>query len=120
MKIKTSDIMDRWTILRMKVGVDKSIESEYLAYTRVARRILAANPYPMTDHVLTLQEVNAKIWMLEASIRKEYIEDADSKETLTLSEVGRRALRIRELNMHRMSAKTAIDKMMGDPPDKKV
>lgn len=122
MRMKFSDVADRWTILRMKARLDEDARRELAKFDDEVRTMIALTAggalHRLLDAVLTLMEANSKIWILEASIRREYA--ADAGEELDLREVGRRALKIREINGQRVRAKQDIDEMLGDVPDRKT
>lgn len=137
MKMSPGEVCDKYVILRMKAKLnresaklgkvklkedlqkeEKAYELEYLSLIVEAE---AQRKIPhFLNNVLTLMEINAKIWVLEASMRASNPEDPCAQEKLDMAEVGKRALRIRDLNSVRVSAKVAIDKMFGACPDEKV
>ena len=122
--MKTSDILDRWTILRMKARFDDCAKTELKAYTDELAALAKSEAWRrhymfMTEAVVQLAEANGKIWVCEAAIRQEYNNDPARKD-LSLEEIGRRALEIRGYNKLRVEAKQAIDTIFGDVPDKKV
>jgi len=123
MQVKKSDLCDRLTILRMKIKLDKKAEAEYKLFEKeVFSKVIPAGGNPIVLLLLDLMEANAKTWENEAAIRKEYTKD--SSNTLipdtSLSEIGRRAILIREHNKLRLKAKAEIDKMFNELSDTKV
>ena len=86
MEMSPGEIFDRWTILRMKAAVSEGLAEELQRYESSAISIMWSKPadapadeahVPKVIHqVLILMESNAKIWMLEASLRKEFKEDS--------------------------------------------
>lgn len=123
--MKKSDLLDRWTILRMKARFDTAAQQELAAYDDALFRI--DNPeikqhewVDLVPSLLKLMEANAKIWVLESSIRQEYDKDPLSQNKLTLEEVGRRALEIRNTNRLRCEARQVIDLYFRELPDLKV
>jgi len=121
------EVCDRYTILRMKAkrlelkeyyADERRFHKEILAMLCDAeeQRIIPA----FLDRVLTLMEINAKIWVQEAAMRAEFPDDPCSKEDIDLAERGRRSLLIRDLNKLRVDAKADLDKMFGVVPDVKV
>lgn len=129
MRAKTSDILDRWTILRMKARYDKSgcAEQELKDYQLEIETLMRDHgtlfrSFDFVSALLDLQESNAKVWENEAAIRKEFSGDpANSKiDDEDLAEIGRRTLIIRGYNKIRVQAKTELDRMFGDTPDVKV
>ena len=130
MEMSPGEIFDRWTILRMKAEVSEGMVEEMKRYEAAAVRTMWSRPADAPNDeahvpkvfnlVLILMESNAKIWMLEASLRKEFKEDAAAQEELALDEIGRRAMMIRDINTRRVGAKNEIDVMYGVVPDEKV
>ena len=137
MKMSPGELCDKYVILRMKARLnressknglvkfneplqkdEKTHEFEYLSLLVEAE---AQNKIPhFLNNVLTLMEINAKIWMLEAPVRKSNPEDPCAQEKLDMAEVGRRYFMIRDLNAIRVAAKVSLDKMFGVCPDEKV
>ena len=125
MIMSEGEICDRYTILRMKARLDEGsakILEEYdvevkLLMEKAARQGLSGR---FLDSLLALQEANSKIWMLEASMRKEFKNDPAAQETLSDAEFGRRAMAIRDHNKFRVQAKAEIDELFGRTPDVKV
>lgn len=123
--MKKSDILDRWTILLMKSRFDKDAQKELGEIYAVAKGLVddifqnGGTGYVVA--IMQLMEANAKIWVLEASIRREY-EDGLTKDDkdLPLDEVGRRCLEIRDHNKLRIEAKKLIETYFGGIPDNKV
>lgn len=127
MHMSHGDLFDRWTILRMKARLDRDAAKDLRKYDKEIRRVVQeARDYDqdvmvmLPEHIAQLAEANAKIWVSEASIRKEYSDDPAAQEDLSLEEVGRRALEIRDYNKLRVEAKKALDFIFGDTPDNKV
>lgn len=126
------EVCDRYVILRMKAKLnrtmetlneslqreEKSYEFEYLSLVVEAEQMHKLPHF--LNSTLTLMEINAKIWVLEASIRASNPSDPCAKEKLDLAKVGERALMIRDLNSVRVSAKRVIDEMFGACPDVKM
>jgi len=109
-EMSPGEIADRYTILRMKIAKAPELRDEFKRYSD---EIVALNDkHHIWPFLLTLMEMNAKIWMLEADIR--------NGAEMPLEEVGRRALAIRDLNKVRVQAKAEIDKIFGFTPDVKV
>lgn len=118
--MKRSDLLDRWTILVMKSRLDDSAKKEFESYGPIVEHMMFELKFEGTMCLLQLMEANAKIWILEASIRQECDNDSASKDKLTMEEVGRRAIQIREWNSLRVGAKQKLDELFGEPPDKKI
>jgi len=139
MEMKVSDLLDRWTILRMKARYDDSAKKELIVFDQEVQKLFKADlenyrpgemPRTFTstflNALLSLQEANAKTWENESAIRNEYAKDPANtvknfkSEQEYLIEVGRKALAIRDYNKIRISAKNLIDKLFGQIPDVKV
>lgn len=125
MRMKMGDFFDRLTILRMKARLDKNAKQELGEFMAEFRKAMGKKTWKRNAHVLVpwimqLAEVNAKTWIKEASIRKEYSSDPEAGQDLDLAEVGKRALEIRDYNRLRIEAKNAIDRVYGGIPDIKV
>lgn len=98
-KMSIGDIVDRYSICKLKserLQLDNSKELQELE-----KEIHIYESIP--DFVDRMYEINGKIWDLEADIRKK------NEEILGLEEVGRRAIKIRELNTIRVSCKNEIN-----------
>jgi len=133
MQMKESEILDRWTILLQKARFDENAQKELLIFDEEVAEIISAslsNKYTSGNisdwntrfqkHLMKLQEANAKIWVLEASVRKEFKNDPNARETLSMEEIGRRAIQIRNFNSLRIEAKKAINTFFGRISDNKV
>jgi hypothetical protein len=113
MRMKQSDVMDRWTILLMKARVDQSAKAELEEYQREGNDIFSGTEWrQLLPWIMQLMEANAKIWVLESAIR--------NGKDMPAEEVGRRAIEIREYNKLRVAAKHSIDAWFGQSPDVKV
>jgi hypothetical protein len=119
MKISLADLVDRYTILKLKVGhglVDAKAELiEVLAALMETAGELSITTEGIESFINRLHIVNGEIWALEADIR-------DGKEQfLGLQEVGRRALAIRDKNRDRVAIKNEIVAISGEGfPDLKT
>jgi hypothetical protein len=98
MNISAAEMADRYSICRLKFQrIGDEVKPEMDALEEELKR------YPNVElYVAKLTAVNAKIWDLEADIR------AGKEGTLGLEEVGRRALKIRDLNKIRVSIKNEM------------
>lgn len=115
--MKMGDICDRWSILRMKVRFSEDFRFEFERYNKVVTSFLDLKE--CLPHLADLIEANAKIWLLEAAIRKEFKDDISSQDELSCGQIGRRVLEIRPYNKRRLQAKDAIDAFYGGVPDLK-
>ena len=96
MKMPLSEIIDRYTITLLKSErTDEDVSEELAAYKK---------ELPDTDIAQTfvddMYEINGKIWETEGDIRKGV--------DMPLDEVGRLAIRVRELNQLRNGIKGEI------------
>lgn len=125
MHMSEGEVVDRYTILRMKGRLDgdaRKLLGEYADEISVMleEAVNKGIEQELVDEMLLLQEANSKIWMLEASLRKEFKDDPAAQEKLDMAEFGRRALAIREINKMRVEAKKAVDKLFGRTAEGKV
>lgn len=111
MEYPISELMDRYSILHLKVKrlpENKDILEEYEKFGAAIKRH-GADKSPYIDKMIA---INGKIWDLEFKIRM--------SDDLILEEVGRRALLIRELNKERIALKNEIAKTHGGFQEVKV
>jgi len=104
MKISIGDIVDRYSICKLKserLNLDLSDEISQLESEIV-------NYKDITQYVGDLYEVNGLIWDLESDIRK------GNEEILGLEEIGRRALKIRDFNNLRVKIKNEVNSKYGE------
>jgi hypothetical protein len=125
MEMKKSDFLDRLTILNMKARLDDSASLELTDYIDELDEVLTSEPWTVNGvelicAIMQLAEANAKIWLTEAAIRKEFPDDPSASGELDLEEVGRRAIQIRAYNRLRIEARKVIDAAFGETPDNKV
>jgi len=125
MEMKESDFLDRFTILRMKARFDDAAKRELVQYTQELERMVETErwkvlPTVIISAIVQLAEANGKIWLTEAAIRKEFPNDPSAGTELDLSEIGKRALEIRDYNKLRVEAKKAIDRAFDQIPENKV
>jgi hypothetical protein len=133
---KRGDLLDKWTILVQKAKFDEVarrelglVEEEIAGMIRNELLFLLGakegRPPGMLSvaflrSLVLLAIANGKSWENEAAIRKEYPGDLAAMQELSLAEIGRRAIIIREHNKDRVEAKNAISTMFGQLPDNKV
>lgn len=133
---KSGDFFDRWTILVQKAKFDETAKRELEMVERELMEMIkselclmsgAKEGFPVgllsvsfMRSLMRLAMANAKIWENEAAIRRQYVSDPSANQELSLVEIGRRALVIRDHNKERVAAKNEIDVMFGDMPDNKV
>jgi len=104
-----AEVCDRFTIARLKRErlPDEDRETMERKVRHYARGI-DFDDETLAGMVERLQEINGRIWDAEAAIR------AGQDEDLGLEEIGRRALRIRDLNRDRVAVKNEISRYAGD------
>ena len=96
MKTPLSEIIDRYTITLLKSErTDEDVSEELAAY----KKELPDNGIAQT-FINRMYEINGKIWETEADIRKGV--------DMPLDEVGRLAIKVRELNQIRNGIKGEI------------
>ena len=99
-----AEVLDRLSILKLKIErinephLKKEQEAFNIAIDDFKNKGIKIN----NSWLQSLYEVNAKIWDLEADIRK------GKEGELGLEEVGRRAILIRNLNRERVAVKNRI------------
>jgi hypothetical protein len=128
MEMKASEVFDRWTILLMKSKYNGDATAELAKYNEETQRLLfdvklktPMETWKLLYEAVILGEANAKIWENEAAIRNEFADDpANNGSSLSLEEIGRRALAIRGHNATRVACKKEIDALYGEIPDCKV
>jgi hypothetical protein len=121
--MSAGDMVDKYSILSMKVQFDKSLTPLYGKYMEAVSSLLSkhAKDPSFLAAFTTLIEINAKIWVMEASLRNEFVDDpAVSREAaITLEQIGKIAVTIRGYNIVRVTAKAAIDAITGGVPEEK-
>lgn len=110
------EIIDRFTILCLKI--DKlpyctEITTEYELFKKEKRQILTEKP-EVEKIMDELYAVNKHIWELESDIRQ------GKEDKMTLSEVGKRALEIRDWNNTRVELKNQINEIFEECQDIKI
>lgn len=103
------EILDRLVIVRLKAERIKDDEKKKeLEFYKKELENYRKKGFLIKDEWLEkLYEVNGKIWDLESDIRK------GKEGLLGLEEVGRRAIKIRNLNKIRISIKNEITELTG-------
>ena len=92
-----SEIIDRYTITKLKdERTDEDVKDELTVYEKELQKY-AVN---LDDYIARMYSINAKIWDTESDIR--------SGVDLPLEEVGRLALKVRDLNCERNGIKADI------------
>ena len=104
MRMYISEVLDRLSILKLKSErSDVDVSDEINTYSIHAEEYKDYNTY-----LDRLKEVNGLIWDLESDIRR------GKENELGLEEVGRRAIKIRNLNGKRVAIKNEISKKFNE------
>jgi len=102
-----SDILDRGSIAQLKherIGNDEN-NKEYKAFKQEIDLVISKySDIPISKFFDLLVKINAMIWDLESDLRKGKLDGA-------LSEVGRRAIEIREHNNLRVQVKNIVNEL---------
>ena len=102
MKMPLSEILDRYTITKLKSErTDENVSDELKTYKR---EIDNPNYAQRSNQIITfidrLYEINGELWDTEGDIRKGV--------DMPLEEIGRLALKVRDLNCQRNEIKAEI------------
>tara|TARA_B100000427_G_C15150025_1_gene438325 strand:- start:135 stop:503 length:369 start_codon:yes stop_codon:yes gene_type:complete len=97
MKMPISEIIDRYTITKLKSERTSENVSEEL---RIYEHELQEYKINIDTYISRMYDINSKIWETESDIRK--------GTKLPLEEIGRLALKVRDLNCERNSIKAEI------------
>ncbi len=103
------DLIDRLSILSRKIYFGEEIaisEHRYLEQQLVQ----ASLPGKLITNVIRVTQMNIEIWNLEHEMRK----CAEGTSNVSLEEVGRRAIKIRDLNRKRIEYKNIINDIAGN------
>ena len=97
MKMPISEIIDRYTITKLKSErTDEDVTKELNTYEQE----LKLYNIDIDTYVSRMHDINGKIWDTESDIRK--------GTKLPLEEIGRLALKVRDLNCERNAIKAEI------------
>tara|TARA_B100000965_G_scaffold219034_1_gene183346 strand:+ start:319 stop:681 length:363 start_codon:yes stop_codon:yes gene_type:complete len=97
MKMPISEIIDRYTITKLKSErTSENVQEELLCYLNELKKYNT----DLDLYIKSMYEINGKIWDVEGDIRKGV--------NLPLDEIGRLALIVRDLNRERNSIKADI------------
>lgn len=103
MLVSISDILDRYSIsILKKQRANAENDEELQTLSQEIYEYRKKEPVLIDEYLNKLIEVNGNIWDLESDIRK------GKEGELGLEEVGRRAIKIRELNKIRVGYKNQI------------
>lgn len=107
MERDVGDVLDRSAISKLKyerIGNEENIR-EYKTFNEEIERLKDKyTNIPINDFYELLLKINDLIWSLEADLRKGKLDGA-------LSEVGYRAIKIRENNSLRVKVKNIVNKL---------
>ena len=105
MERDVSDILDRYNIAKLKaerIGTEEN-KREYNAFGLALQEIVVKHPHvPLLMFSNLLYKINTMIWDFESDLRQGKLDGA-------LSEVGRRAIEIREHNNLRVQTKNIVN-----------
>jgi hypothetical protein len=110
MERDAGDIIDRWAIAKLKaerIGAEES-KKEYLWFCEGINEL--ATRHPAIDWILYRRDIlniHSRIWDLESGIRQGKLDN-------DLTEVGRRAIQIRDWNKKRVALKNEINMKTGE------
>jgi len=97
MKMPISEIIDRFTITKLKSErTDEDVSKELSVY----QLELEKYNVDLSDFIKRMYDINMQIWETESDIRK--------RTNLPLEEIGRLALKVRDLNCIRNGIKAEI------------
>lgn len=115
MQVPKADLLDRFVITKLKKerlpNSDKLKDQFKLYKTEVETILAGASKDEMdlaNDFLNELYTINGKIWDLERQLR------SGLEDSLPLSEIGRRAIKIRNLNGMRVRVKNKICVLFGE------
>ena len=111
MKYPLSELIDRYSILLLKserLPKDTVLEDQLIVFLDA----IASYDFYSIPYIEEMKAINGRIWDLEAAIRQ--------GQKLSMAEVGRRALAIRDINKERIALKNKIAAQLGEFEDIKV
>lgn len=100
MKMPMSEILDRYTITKLKSERTEEDVTEELAAYESEIKAKNADPTAIQSFIDRLYKVNGDLWDVEGDIRKGV--------DMPLEEVGRLALKVRDLNCERNGVKAEV------------
>ncbi len=115
MRMPLAEVIDRYSILKLKLErlvktnkepelIQKIIKKEFEIYTHALKEFVLEGIVVKPEWIKKLYKINGRTWDLEADIRQ------GKEGKLGLEEVGRRALKIRDINKERVEMKNYITK----------
>jgi hypothetical protein len=106
-KFPIIELVDRYTIARVKHEKTQGANQAELDFYQ--QQINQLDVYAIQAELFVLEDIHRRIWAMEDDFKKCRIDGAD------LSEIGRRALEIRDLNNFRVQYKNTIADKLNDP-----
>ena len=103
------ELVDKLSILSRKIyfGEEVAISEHRHVEQQLTR---AGLPGKLITNVIRLTQMNVEVWNLEHELRKV----AEGAGQFSLEEVGRRAIKIRDLNRKRIEYKNQLNDLMGN------
>lgn len=100
------ELVDRYTIARVKYNKTNGANAAELDF--YTKQINKLDKKQIQYELDQLESIHRQIWDLEDDFKKCRIDGVE------LSEIGRRALEIRDINNHRVKYKNSIAEKLGD------
>ena len=97
MKMPISEIIDRYTITKLK---SERTDENVIEELRIYQHELKSYETDLDTYITRMYNINGKIWDTESDIRK--------GTELPLEDIGRLALKVRDLNCERNAIKAEI------------
>ena len=101
------ELVDRYTIARVKY--EKTAGANQAELDFYQQQINQLNVQLIQSELFVLEDIHRRIWAMEDDFKKCRIDGVD------LSEIGRRALAIRDLNNYRVQYKNQMAEKLQDP-----
>ena len=108
----TVELIDRYTIAMVKFCKTNGQNQEELNYYKVQVDQLPLDQ--INDDIKRLQEIHEHIWSLESELK------SGRENELSLDEIGRRAIVIRNWNNKRITIKNRIADVLGLDPVREI
>lgn len=103
------DLIDRLSILTRKIYFGEEIAIS--EHRHIEQQLIRSGlPGKLLTNVIRVTNMNVEIWNLEHEMRKH----AEGAAPYPLEEVGRRAIKIRDLNRKRIEYKNIINDLVGN------
>jgi hypothetical protein len=100
------ELVDRLAIAQIKLEKTGGNQAEYDYYQSQASKF---DMSIILEDFINLVEIHKQIWSLESQLK------SGKENELPLSEIGRRAIKIRNLNNRRIMLKNSMAEKFGDP-----